>query len=255
MKVTGIVLAGGEGRRMQAITHGKSKALLEFNGVPAILHLVSWLMAYCDEIIIAAGHNSADISALFNQEVWRMRGVRVVGEAVPLGTGGAIRLAAEWASNDVTFVCNADTVVSGVDVAGIVAAHRANGAEITAVLTKNEDETVQNRGAVTISRGLVLGFDEGRGDQRIHHGNASSTGCYVMNTSYVMRHFPGRLPASRQEVSLERELLPLFSAMGSMRAVVIESSLFIDFGTPKWYEVLKDRERVIFPTRVCGKRF
>jgi mannose-1-phosphate guanylyltransferase len=255
MKITGIVLAGGRGLRMQAITNGTSKALLEFNGVPAILHLVSWLMAYCDEIIIAAGHNSADIFALFDQEVWRVRGVRVVGETVPLGTGGAIRFAAAWASNDVIFVCNADTVVSGVDVAGIVAAHRANGAEITAVLTKNEDETVQNRGAITIRRGLVVGFDEGRGDKRIHLGNGSSTGCYVMNKSYILRFFPICTPYSLQEVSLERELLPKFSALGSVHAVVIDSRLFIDFGTPRWYDALKRREDRIFSKRSYVKRF
>lgn len=248
MNVTGIILAGGLGTRMESICKGSSKAVLEFNGTPFIVHLVRWLTCACSEIIIAAGHNSDGISSVFKQKAWSDMGIRVVGERVPLGTGGAIRLAAMHATNDVVFVCNGDTVVSDVDVGGIIGMHVMRRSQITAVLTKNEN-MVQNCGAITVKGGLIVGFDEGKGNRRVCHENASSTGLYVMNRRFVLENFPP-LGNQTSEVSLERELLPLLVAKGLVHAVVGMNRYCIDFGLPDRYERLKRIEGVVLPATV-----
>lgn len=246
MKVTSVILAGGWGTRMEKICNDIPKAILEFNGTPFLVYLVDWLMAYCDEIIIAAGHNPSRISAIFNQDIWRKQNVKVIGEESPLGTGGAIRLAVSQSTNNVIFVCNGDTVVSDVNVAKIVGRHLVRNSQITAILTKNED-MVQNLGAITIQSNLVIGFEEGKGDKRINSNNASSTGCYVMNKEFVLKHFSVQDGKNHREVSLERELLPLFVAMDMVDAFIVEKNrFFIDFGNPLRYEMLKNKERTIF---------
>ena len=245
MKVSGIVLAGGLGTRMEKICVERPKAILEFNGVPFLVYLVSWLLAYCDEVIIAAGHNSNGIYSIFGQEVWKNRNVRVIGEDIPLGTGGAIRLAAKYSANETVFICNGDTVVSDIQVNKIVGSHVQSRSQITAVLTKNED-MVQNRGAITFRNSLIIGFEEGKGDSSIHSDNASSTGCYVMNKKFILENFPIPNARNHREVSLEKELLPLFVTMGLVNAQSIRNiRVFIDFGDPLRYEALKRNEDVI----------
>lgn len=246
MKVTGVILAGGWGTRMEKICNDIPKAILEFNGTPFLVYLVDWLKTYCDEIIIAAGHNPNRISAIFNQDVWRKKNVRAIGEKVPLGTGGAIRLAVSQSTNNIVFVCNGDTVVSGVNVGKIARRHLMRNSQITAILTKNEN-TVQNRGAIAIQSNLVIGFEEGKGDKRINSNNASSTGCYVMNKEFVLKHFSVQDGSNHKEMSLERELLPLFVAMNLVDAFIVEKNrFFIDFGNPLRYEMLKNKEETIF---------
>jgi D-glycero-alpha-D-manno-heptose 1-phosphate guanylyltransferase len=246
MKITGIILAGGLGTRMEKICRDIPKALLEFNGVPFLFHQVCWLMRYCDEIIIAAGHNPSGISSIFSQEVWKRRGVKVVGEVLPLGTGGAIRLAASQAASNVLFICNGDTVVSDVNVAEIVRSHVFGRLPITAVLTKNEDFTVQNRGAITLQGKLVIGFEEGHGDKKINFHNASSTGCYVMNREFILQSFPAPDGRNYRELSLERELLPLFAATSRLKAFIMRGNrYFIDFGKPNCYELLVRKKELI----------
>lgn len=246
MKLTGVILAGGWGTRMEKVCKEQPKAILKFDGVPFLVYLVGWLRKYCDEIIIAAGHNSAGISSIFGQEIWRMRNVMVVGEEIPLGTGGAIRLAATHSSNGIMFVCNGDTVVSDVDVAEIVGCHAMRNSAITAVLTKNED-TVQNRGAITVHAGRLIGFEEGKGDKKIYSYNASSTGCYVMNKEFVLKHFSERDGHLSREVSLERELLPLLVAKGAVDAYILpKNRLFLDFGNPSRFELLQEHSSVLW---------
>ena len=47
---SGIVLAGGDGRRL-----GRDKARLEFNGRPLLDIVVQRLTGICDEVIVACG--------------------------------------------------------------------------------------------------------------------------------------------------------------------------------------------------------
>ncbi|NTW46036.1 MAG: NTP transferase domain-containing protein [Candidatus Moranbacteria bacterium] len=252
MSITGIILAGGLGTRMEGVCKGVPKAVLEFNGSPFIVHQVLWLMGVCNEIIIAAGHNSDGISSIFRQEVWRGMGIRVVGEQSPLGTGGAIRLAATRASNELIFVCNGDTVVSDVDVRRIAEIHVMRRSQITAVLTKNDD-MVQNCGAITVRDNLVIGFDEGKGERRIRWDNASSTGCYIMNRRFVLENFE-TFGERTSQLSLERELLPLFVSRGLVDAVVGMNRYVIDFGKPDRYERLKRIEDSVLPAITLGAR-
>jgi molybdopterin-guanine dinucleotide biosynthesis protein A len=69
MKVTGIVLAGGQGRRMG----GVDKGLQLLQGRPMVEHVLARLVPQVDEVVINANQNSARYAAL---------GHRVVGDEV-----------------------------------------------------------------------------------------------------------------------------------------------------------------------------
>jgi len=67
-RVSGVILAGGQSRRM-----GRNKALLDFDGRPLIERVIERVQAVCAQVIIVA--NDADVFARF--------GLRVVGDVYP----------------------------------------------------------------------------------------------------------------------------------------------------------------------------
>jgi molybdenum cofactor guanylyltransferase len=52
-KITGVVLAGGQGRRMG----GSDKGLLRFHGRPLVAYALDALVPFCDEVLISANRN------------------------------------------------------------------------------------------------------------------------------------------------------------------------------------------------------
>ncbi len=52
-QVTGLILAGGMARRMD----GQDKGLIEFNGIPMVVHVANGLNLQCDQIIVNANRN------------------------------------------------------------------------------------------------------------------------------------------------------------------------------------------------------
>ncbi|MDQ7050572.1 MAG: NTP transferase domain-containing protein [Enterobacterales bacterium] len=59
-KVTGLILAGGAGRRVK----GKDKGWLVYKGLSLVEHQINWLKPQVDQIIISANRNIADYQKL-----------------------------------------------------------------------------------------------------------------------------------------------------------------------------------------------
>jgi molybdopterin-guanine dinucleotide biosynthesis protein A len=60
--ITGIVLAGGESSRMQ-----KDKALMDYHGIPLIMHAVNILHPFCNRVVISANKPGYEFTGC---EVW-----------------------------------------------------------------------------------------------------------------------------------------------------------------------------------------
>src|SRR5687767_10821159 len=60
MSITGVILAGGQGRRMG----GADKGLVEFLGKPLISHVIQRLSPQVDEILISANREMETYAAL-----------------------------------------------------------------------------------------------------------------------------------------------------------------------------------------------
>lgn len=236
MKISVVILAGGLATRMGEICCETPKSMLQFAGYPFLQYLVSWLARLgLNEILISTGKLSDKIESLFATDFWNSKGVRIVRENEPLGTGGATKFACQNCSNEDVFLCNGDTIVS-LNLFRLYEIHRVLNVPITSVLTLNKE--VPNQGAVSVEKGIVVEFREGEEAREPIDGEnyfrGSSTGCYFLKRSSVLSLFPTGIS------SLERKVLPSLVSSKMVGAVNNGFGFFLDYGIPQRYEILKN---------------
>ena len=218
-----VLLVGGQGTRLRPLTITTPKPMLPSAGVPFLTHL---LVRARD-----AGVDHAILSTAYKPEVFEEHfgdgsglGLRLtyVTEDEPLGTGGGIRNVAAHLRGEDFLVFNGD-VLSGLDIGGLVEAHRHSGADATLHLHSVPDPAAF--GLVPIDAdGRVLDFLEKAPPP--HQTDLINAGCYVFAPSML-----DRIPQGRP-VSVERETFPsLLSAGGRMHGHV-DDSYWLDLGTP-----------------------
>jgi molybdopterin-guanine dinucleotide biosynthesis protein A len=106
LPVTGVVLAGGQSRRM-----GTDKALLTFLGEPLVRRVASTLAEVCNEVMVVA----TDAAAL--ADVALPPGTRVLGDEVAFqGPLGGLATALGVACNEWVFACGVDMPFLCADV-------------------------------------------------------------------------------------------------------------------------------------------
>lgn len=105
-----IILCGGVGTRLGALTQHTPKPLVEVAGRPFLGYVLDKLSIPAVEgFILATGYLSDQIERAIGG-TWKERPVQYSAEALPLGTGGAVRLAMETYATDTALVANGDTL-------------------------------------------------------------------------------------------------------------------------------------------------
>src|SRR5207245_7913973 len=84
-----VIIAGGFGTRLRPLTLHRPKALVPLVDRPQIVYMLDSLPAMCDEVIIAVNYGFEAMREFFRTHEFGIE-VRVVEEAKPLGTAGAI---------------------------------------------------------------------------------------------------------------------------------------------------------------------
>lgn len=153
-----IVLAGGRGTRLASVLPACPKPLADIGGRPFLEHLFDMLIGQgCTGLVLSVGYLGEQIVSHFGDS-YRGCPIRYAIEASPLGTGGAIRLALQQASEEDVFVLNGDTFLD-LDFAAMTAAHLAKSAQLTIALRRVPD--VSRYGAVaTDADGIIQAFGE-----------------------------------------------------------------------------------------------
>lgn len=216
--VTCAVLAGGLGTRLRSVVADRPKVLAEVAGRPFLAHLLEQLhSAGASDVVLLTGFAADQVEAAFGTE-YRGMTLQYSVEPEPLGTGGAVRHAAELFTRDSVLLLNGDSYC-GVDLGRLVATAQ-NVNRVGLVLAHVED--VSRYGAVTIGpAGAVDGFAE--------KGGASGPGWINAGIYCIPRGLIDDIPPGRP-VSLEREVLPHWVESPGIRGV--PGTRFIDIGTP-----------------------
>jgi mannose-1-phosphate guanylyltransferase len=142
-----------------------------------------------------------------------------------LGTAGGIKNAEQYLDGETLVVVNGD-VLTGMDLATAISAHKATDALATITLTSVEDPTAY--GLVEVDHEMnVRRFIEKPAADEVTT-NLVNAGVYVLEPEVL-----GMIPAGR-EVSIEREVFPELQESGRMRAH-ITSAYWRDIGTPRSY--------------------
>ncbi|MCL2011656.1 MAG: HAD-IIIA family hydrolase [Cystobacterineae bacterium] len=215
-----LILAGGRGTRLGALTEELPKPLLPVGGVPfleyVIWNLVRWGIS---DIILSTGYRAEAIRERLGDGAAMGARIHYAEENSPLGTGGGVRFAAAHVAEPF-FVLNGDTLLdcNFQPLAQLVYQHQAK-----AGIVLREVEEAGRFGAVDFSNNHIHGFHEkGAAGSGLING-----GVYVLTPAAVHA-----LPLGAS--SLERELFPLLAKEGTLVGTVC-NGFFLDMGLPSTY--------------------
>ena len=219
-KLTAIILAGGMGTRLQSVVSDVPKPMAAINNRPFLEYLLAYLKRYgISEIVLSTGYMGSVIKDYFGDSFLRIP-IIYSYERLPLGTGGAIKLALEKCGGGNAFVLNGDTFFD-VDLLRLSDSHTGQNADITISLKMMCD--IDRYGIVELNAGKIITMRE-KGYAEQGHING---GVYCLKSDI----FDGfDMPES---FSFERFLADGVSKL-NIRGFVSEGD-FIDIGIPEDY--------------------
>ncbi len=133
-----IILAGGLGERLRPFTLDRPKTMVQVAGAPILAYQLAWLRASgVDRFIISCGYRHDVIQDWFGDGARYGVSIAYAIEREKLGTGGGLKLALGYAdpAEPLILAANGDTL-TGVDIAPMVDAHRADENLATIALTQ-----------------------------------------------------------------------------------------------------------------------
>lgn len=219
-----ILLVGGFGTRLMPLTRNTPKPMLTVAGLPVTEHQLKMAKAAgIKEIVLATSYLSDVFTPYFGDgSQWGMS-IKYAVEKEPLGTGGAIRNAAQLFDTKESIVILNGDVLSEHNLSEQIRQHEAHDADVTLHLTQVED--ARAFGCVpTAADGRVTAFLEKMENPVTNQINA---GCYVFNPR-VISSIPLNTVAS-----VERETFPQLVAQGAKIFGYLENAYWLDIGTPK----------------------
>lgn len=224
----GILLVGGFGTRLAPLTNVTPKPMLPIANLPVTEHqLLVAKAAGITKVVLATAYLAETFTPYFGDgSKWGIE-LRYALEREPLGTGGAIRNAAELIlaeiSEDEPIVVFNGDVLSRHDLAAQIRLHQTSSASVTLHLVSVDD--ARPYGCVPFDEsGQVTDFLEKMENPITNTINA---GCYVFNPQVIQEIELGKV------VSVEREVFPNLLKRGKVVQAFVDDSYWLDMGTPK----------------------
>lgn len=218
-----IVLAGGFGTRLQSVVADVPKCMAPVNERPFLHYLFNYLEEYnCTKVILSLGYkHEVVLEWLKSQE--RPFEVDYVIEDEPLGTGGAVQLAMQKATDEDVVILNGDTMFR-VDLEQLFQFHQSRKAEVSIAL--KQLEKFDRYGSVDVGDDMhIASFEE----KKYKEIGLINGGIYVINKQALSQK---RLP---QKFSLEKDYFEAFVGERNMFGLVSDT-YFIDIGIPVDYQ-------------------
>jgi D-glycero-alpha-D-manno-heptose 1-phosphate guanylyltransferase len=219
-----IVLAGGLGTRLRTVVSEMPKCMAPVCGKPFLYYLLSHLNRFTSvkKIILSLGYKS-EVIIDWTQSINDFNfGYIYAIESEPLGTGGAIKKALDYASEENVLILNGDTFFD-VDLAIFSHQHISHNALLSVALKPMTD--FERYGNVEVnSKHVVTAFQE---KTYCKQGQING-GIYLLkNNSKVLSDYPDKF-------SYELEFIHPQVQTGSIYGF-IHSGYFIDIGIPEDY--------------------
>ena len=223
-----ILLVGGQGTRLRPLTNSTPKPMLPVAGYPCTEHQISRAReAGITRIVLGTSYRAEVFEEYFSQRP--QLGVELVYavENQPLGTGGAIRHAAEYLTCDPdepVVVFNGD-ILTGLNIPALLDQWRAQDADVAIYLTRVDDPRAYGL-VPTDKDGNVLAFTEKPQTPEEIVTNQINAGCYIFRRRVINEIAQGRV------VSVERETFPALLERGAKVIGVVDDGYWLDLGTP-----------------------
>ncbi|MDR3715286.1 MAG: nucleotidyltransferase family protein [Puia sp.] len=218
-----IILAGGLGTRLRSAVPDLPKCLAPVGGIPFLSYVIDYFSGQgIEKYIFALGYKSKDFEN-FLQDKLPAGDYQLSIEQEPLGTGGAIRLACQKATEKTVLVLNGDTFFR-IRLPVLSDFHRQMNGSCTlslkpmrnfdryGVVTCNEDHTIREfREKKFYENGLING------------------GVYALEVPALLE------TALPEKFSFEKDYLE-HVPLGQKLYGQVQDAYFIDIGIPEDYE-------------------
>ena len=222
-----IVMAGGEGTRLRAVTGGAPKPLVPLLGKPIMGHILELLRRHgFDDICATLRYRGGDIIRAFGDgSAWGVR-LRYMLETEPLGTAGGVKNCADFIEGEDVLVISGDAACD-FDLSALWHAHRESGAAVTVALCRSS-EPLRYGLAVTDGEGRIRSFIE-KPDWPHVVTDCINTGIYVLSPR-ALEAIPSGRPCD-----FARELFPALLDAGELLRGEVLDGYWRDIGTPLSY--------------------
>ncbi len=219
MAFQAVFLVGGRGTRLGDLTKTTPKPLLTVAGRPFLDHLLDRAArAGADEILLVAGYLGSTVQARYHGTSWAGVPIRVLIEANPAGTAGALRIAAPHLA-DAFLLANGDSLFE-LPLRAFMTEPSAGAPLARLALRRVPD--VGRYGTVELSAdGRITAFVEKSG---------AGPGLVNGGVYRIDRRLVGRIPPSGS-CSLERDVFPRLVTERLIEGGVFDG-FFIDIGVP-----------------------
>lgn len=218
-----VVLAGGLGSRLGALTRCVPKPILPVAGKPFLTYLLRWLRRQgVTDVVMSVGYLAGEIEASLRDCSDLGTSIHYVRESEPMGTGGGVRLARESLdASQPCFVVNGDTIFD-VDLEPLEMAVCGSNA-IAGIMARRVSD-VGRYGCLEVAEDdIVSSFVETGG---------SGAGLINGGVYYLSPKALAMLPEGAY--SLERVFLPLLVREKGLLALESDA-FFLDIGLPDDY--------------------
>jgi D-glycero-alpha-D-manno-heptose 1-phosphate guanylyltransferase len=222
-----ILLAGGQGTRLQKVVSDVPKPMAPVAGRPFIEYVLDYLIkSGIEKFIFSVGYK-ADAFTLHFGKNYQGRQIEYSIEKTQLGTGGGIKKALGYATEKDVLVVNADTIFK-VDIPEFYDQHKKTGADLSMAL-RYVDDVSRYGCVVTNEKRKVIAFSE---KNKVSGEGNINGGVYIFKKDFFDSL---NLP---EVFSLEKDCMEKF--IDDLRIVGFPSeSYFLDIGIPEDYEKAK----------------
>jgi D-glycero-D-manno-heptose 1,7-bisphosphate phosphatase len=218
-----VILVGGKGSRLGAITQAIPKPLLPIAGRPFLDYLIETVERHgYEDILLLAGYLGEAVERGYDRRQIGGATIRVMREEVPLGTAGALTVARD--ALDSRFLMMNGDAFFDINLRALEDASRQSGAMATLALRSVPDPA--RYGRVIEERGKIVAFLE-KAPSRPGPGVING-GTYVLKREILdlVRGLP---------CSLEQDVFPALVEQGEMRGLIFDD-YFVDIGLPETLE-------------------
>ena len=219
-----IILCGGEGKRLRSVVSNRPKVLAEVASRVFLDILVDRLLSYgFRRIILSVGYMKEEVFKHFDNHP-NSKNILFAEEEIPLGTGGALKNAAQLVKSDDFLVMNGDSFC-GADLSKLYLFHKEKKGVLSIAVAVAQEPS--DYGVVSSNiLGQVLSFNE---KASVSHGGFVNAGIYFMAKKIL-----GIMPPQKV-FSLEYDFFP---EILNHKCFAFDSEAeLIDIGTPERYKL------------------
>lgn len=242
-----IILAGGEGKRLKAVTGDLPKPMVPILGKPALERIIELLRSHgITEICVTLKYNPRPIVEHFGDG--KKYGVRLSYsyEQQPLGTAGGVKQCRDFWDGEDFLVISGDAACD-FDLKQFMQFHTAHGPAVSIALYPHS-EPLQYGLALADKQGRILQFTEKPAWEQVVT-NLINTGIYILSPR-AMEYVP-----EGKAYDFGKDLFPSLLSEGLDIYGVVMDGYWCDIGTPRAYyqcclDALDGKYRISDPPEV-----